>query len=82
VKKDSDWVVGTDEVGQAVLKWKVGGDGGVETEPESGPLDRTYDFLRRLEVDGLSLEKDEAPARAYDPYNSGEYDVRGFRRKP
>ena len=66
-KKDSDWVVGTDDVGQATLKWNPAPN---QTAPESDPFERTYDFLRRLEVDGMTIEGDQKSPRTCDPYNS------------
>jgi hypothetical protein len=80
MKKDSDWVVGTNDIGQATLKWKVGPPGTDNTA--SDPYERTYDFLRRLDT-GLSLQREPAPKKAScDPYNSGAYDVRSVRARP
>jgi len=66
-KKDTEWVVGTDDVGQTTLKWNPDS---TAQEGTSDPFERTYDFLRRLDVDGLSLERESTPPRTSDPYNS------------
>ena len=66
-KKDTEWVVGTDEIGQATLKWNP--DPSAQ-EGTTDPFERTYDFLRRLDHDGLSLERERTPPRTSDPYNS------------
>lgn len=65
-----DWVIGKDEVGRAVLEWKI--DPRRAKRMESDPCARTYDLLNTLEVPTLSLE-DEAPSgrsgRSFDPYD-------------
>ncbi|HEY7672897.1 MAG TPA: hypothetical protein VIC71_11820 [Gammaproteobacteria bacterium] len=77
-KKNSEWVVGTDDVGQATLKWSVDP---AQQQAESDPFERTYDFLRRLDVDGLSLERERTPPRTSDPYNSTGFKGRRTRVK-
>ena len=67
-KKGSEWVVGTDDVGQATLNWKH--DATEQQAESSDPFERTYDFLRDLEVEGMSIERERTPARTCDPYNS------------
>lgn len=68
MKKGSEWVVGTNDVGQATLNWKHDPD---ERHAESSdPFERTHDFLRDLEVEGLSIERETTPPRTTDPYNS------------
>ena len=51
--KGSEWVVGTNDVGQATLNWKHDAS---DRQAESDPFERTHDFLRDLEVDGMSVE--------------------------
>lgn len=72
-----DWVIGTDEVGRAVLEWKV--DEYTAKRLDSDPLARTYDFLKRLEAPDLEL-LDEQPrkghaAKGCNPYDTGIYRV-------
>jgi hypothetical protein len=76
-KKDSEWVVGTDDVGQATLQWSFDPD---PKDAETDPFERTHDFLRRLDAD-LSLEGDKAPPRTSDPYNSTGFKGRRSRVK-
>jgi hypothetical protein len=66
VKKNPEWVVSTNDVGQATLMWNLDPS---HQEAEGDPLERTHDFLCRLDAD-LSLERDSAPPRTSDPYNS------------
>jgi hypothetical protein len=70
-----NWVIGKDDVGRAVLEWKV--DCRAAKRQESDPLARTYDFLNRLEVPDLSLEDDQRNAKAEgrNPYDSGVYPI-------
>ena len=65
--KSSEWVVGTNDVGQATLNWKHDPS---DRQGKSDPFERTHDFLRDLEVDGMSVELERTPARTSDPYNS------------
>jgi hypothetical protein len=76
-KKNSEWVVGTNDVGQTTLMWNLGPAHG---ETEGDPLERTHDFLCRLDAD-LSLERDRAPPRTSDPYNSTGFNGRRARVK-
>ena len=55
-----DWVISKDDVGRAVLEWKV--DPLSAKRLESDPCARTYDFLNRLHSAELTLE-DDAPHR-------------------
>ena len=76
-----DWVIGKDDVGRAVLEWKV--DYRATKRQESDPLARTYDFLKRLDVPDLELQDDGSKARTEgrNPYDSGVYPVpRNLRR--
>ena len=67
-KKDTEWIVGTNDAGEATLTWNPDPKA---QEGTSDPFERTYDFLRRLDVDGLSLEeRARTPPRTSDPYNS------------
>jgi len=70
-----NWVIGKDDVGRAVLEWKV--DYRAAKRQESDPLARTYDFLNRLEVPDLSLEDDQRKAKTEgrNPYDSGVYPI-------
>jgi hypothetical protein len=77
IKKDSDWVVGTNDVGHATLKWSLDP---AHREAEADPFERTHDFLCRLDAD-LSLEGDRAPPRTSDPYNSTGFNGRRTRVK-
>jgi hypothetical protein len=64
-----DWVISKDEVGRAVLEWKV--DPMRAKRMESDPCARTYDFLNRLSAPDLALE-DEASghaSRSCNPYD-------------
>jgi hypothetical protein len=80
MKKNSDWVVGTNDLGQATLKWQISPKNADTTA--SDPYERTYDFLGRLDA-GLSLQREPAPKKpSCDPYNSGAYDVRSVRARP
>jgi hypothetical protein len=65
-----DWVVGQDDVGQAILEWKV--DSRYTGREDSDPLARTYDFLKRLDVPDLSLEVevDAGGNEGCDPYDT------------
>jgi hypothetical protein len=71
-----DWVVGKDDVGHAVLEWKV--DYRSTKRQESDPLARTYDFLERLDVPDLVLEEDAK--NGHDPYDTGVFTVKFDRR--
>jgi hypothetical protein len=75
-----DWVVGKDDIGHAVLEWKV--DYRATKRQESDPLARTYDFLKRLDVPDLVLEEDAKKAGddGRDPYDTGEFAVKFDRR--
>ena len=77
IKKDPEWVVGTNDVGQATLKWNLDP---AHREAEADPFERTHDFLRRLDAD-LSLERDRTPPRSSDPYNSTGFSGRRARIK-
>jgi hypothetical protein len=74
-EKNSEWVIGTNDVGQATLRWNVDPARG---ETESDPFERTHDFLTRLDAD-LSLERERAPPRTSDPYNSTGFNGRRTR---
>lgn len=63
-----DWVVGRDEIGHSVLEWKV--DHRATMRQESDPLEKTYDFLKRLDVPDLALEKEELES-GRNPYDTG-----------
>lgn len=83
MKKNAHWVVGTDEVGQPTLQWAVGGELIDIDTPDPDPLARTYNFLRRLDVDGLALAEDKATDdTSYDPYNTGTFSVSSLRPRP
>ena len=64
-----DWAIGKDEVGRAVLEWKV--DAMRLRRTESDPCARTYDFLNRLDAPDLALEEGPAAraARGFNPYD-------------
>lgn len=71
-------MVGKDEVGQAVLEWKV--DYRATKRQESDPCARTYDFLKRLDVPDLEVVEDnrsrassKATTKGRNPYDSGVY---------
>ncbi len=53
-----DWVISKDDVGRAVLEWKV--DPLRAKRMESDPCARTYDFLNRLSSPDLTLEEEAA----------------------
>jgi hypothetical protein len=64
-----DWVIGKDEVGRAVLEWKV--DSLRLRRTESDPCARTYDFLDRLNAPDLALEDGpvtRGAVRGFNPY--------------
>jgi hypothetical protein len=73
-----DWIIGKDDVGRAVLEWKV--------HPlrakrmESDPCARTYDFLNQLEVPDLSLQDDSQSSRASHSFNPYDHDAPVTRR--
>lgn len=79
-----DWVIGKDDVGRAVLEWKV--------HPlrakrmESDPCARTYDLLNQLEVPELTLEDDSSSGQSshsFDPYDHDAPPAgRRWRRQP
>lgn len=66
-----DWVIGKDDVGRAVLEWKV--DPMRAKRMESDPCARTYDFLKGLDTPELALEEDASDSRAgrrgFNPYD-------------
>jgi len=65
-----DWVVGQDDTGRAVLEWKLGSHRARDDGAE--PAERTYDFLKRLEIPGLELEEDARRGsykRGCNPYD-------------
>jgi hypothetical protein len=65
-----DWVISKDDVGRAVLEWKV--DPLRAKRMESDPCARTYDFLNRLSSPDLTLEEEVAKrdtARTFNPYD-------------
>jgi hypothetical protein len=65
-----DWVIGKDEVGRAVLEWKV--DYRHTKRRDSDPCARTYDFLQKLETPDLVLEQDSgwsSPTTNCNPYD-------------
>lgn len=68
-----DWVISKDDVGRAVLEWKV--DPLSAKRLESDPCARTYDFLNRLHSAELTLE-DDAPhrggSRSCNPYDRAQ----------
>jgi hypothetical protein len=68
-----DWVLGEDEVGRAVLEWKV--DPFRAKRMEEDPSARTYDFLERLDHPELELAEDPkksaTPRPAMNPYDNG-----------
>jgi hypothetical protein len=71
-----NWVIGKDDVGRAVLEWKV--DEYAARRQESDPLAQTYDFLKRLDAPDLELVDDPPPARApngCNPYDTGIYRI-------
>ena len=78
-----DWVIGKDEVGRSVLKWKV--DPLRAKRMESDPCARTYDFLNRLDHPELAIEDDSpksAPPRAFTPYERATPSSERKKRSP
>ena len=78
-----DWVISKDDVGRAVLEWKV--DPMRAKRMESDPCARTYDFLNQLEVPDLELEDDgpkPAPAKRFNPYDRDAPPIRRKKRMP
>jgi hypothetical protein len=73
-----DWVVGKDDIGHAVLEWKV--DYRCTKREDSDPLARTYDFLKRLDVPDLVLEDDAKEVDGHNPYDTGTFPVKFDRR--
>jgi hypothetical protein len=75
-----EWVVGKDDIGHAVLEWKV--DYRTTKRQEADPLARTYDFLKRLEVPELTLEDDlkKPTADGHNPYDTGVLAIKPDRR--
>ena len=75
-----DWVIGKDDVGRAVLEWKV--DPARAKRMESDPCAQTYDFLKQLTLPDLSLEEDSGKrsAPSFNPYDRGTPLIR--RKKP
>jgi hypothetical protein len=64
-----DWVIGRDETGRSVLKWKV--DFHQTKRQETDPSARTYNFLQKLNVPDLALEDERARRRTgRNPYDS------------
>jgi hypothetical protein len=75
-----DWIVGQDDIGRAILEWKVPGP--AARGPDVDPCARTHDFLNRLEAAGLSLEDEPSrkrPAKGINPYDTGRLFVRQIR---
>ncbi len=65
-----DWVVGQDDTGRAVLEWKL--DAPRRRDDAADPSERTYDFLKRLELPGLELEEEArrgSYTRGCNPYD-------------
>jgi hypothetical protein len=66
-----DWVITKDDVGRAVLEWKV--DPMRAKRMESDPCARTYDFLNRLDSPDLALEEEVVAKRksstSFNPYD-------------
>jgi hypothetical protein len=66
-----DWVISKDDVGRAVLEWKV--DPMRAKRMEADPCARTYDFLDRLNSADLALEEEQAAqrntSRGFNPYD-------------
>jgi hypothetical protein len=75
-----DWVISKDDVGRAVLEWKL--DPLRAKRMESDPCARTYDFLNRLEVPELALEDDSASSRSSRSFNPYDRDALGRHRGP
>lgn len=73
-----NWVIGKDDVGRAVLEWKV--DEYAARRQETDPLAQTYDFLKRLESPNLELV-DDPPQRARAANGCNPYDT-GIDRVP
>ena len=72
-----DWVISKDDVGRAVLEWKL--DPLRTKRMESDPCARTYDFLNRLNLPDLELEDDgkkRVPSRSFNPYDRDTPPVR------
>ena len=63
-----EWSIGTDDIGRAVLEWKV--DLRTTERQKADPLARTYDFLKRLDVPNLALEDDAQSADGRNPYDT------------
>jgi len=82
-----DWVLGRDDTGRSVLEWKVDPMRAkrMENDPGEDPLDRTYDFLERLNLPDLELddEKKEDPesGSAFNPYDHGTRGSRGKKKR-
>jgi len=69
--KTSCWHVGEDDVGRPVLQWDADTQNLREAGQESDdPLANTFNFLKRLELPDLGLERDVDDKR-HDPYDSG-----------
>ena len=66
-----DWVISKDDVGRAVLEWKV--DPMRAKRMEADPCARTYDFLQRLNSADLALEEEKpvqrSTSRSFNPYD-------------
>jgi hypothetical protein len=77
-----DWIIGKDDVGRAVLEWKVHPLRAKRMEAD--PCARTYDFLNQLEVPDLSLEDDSSngsrASRSFNPYDHDAPAARPWRR--
>ncbi len=74
-----DWIVGQDDIGRAVLEWRVPGP--AARAPDVDPCARTHNFLNRLEAVDLSLEDESRarPAKGINPYDTGRLFVRRIR---
>jgi hypothetical protein len=72
-----DWVISKDDVGRAVLEWKL--DPLRVKRMESDPCARTYVFLNRLNVPDLELVeegKKRGARRSFNPYDRATPPVR------
>jgi hypothetical protein len=66
-----DWVIRKDDVGRAVLEWKV--DPMRVKRMEEDPCARTFDLLKALDAPDLTLEDEQAPTvsprSSFNPYD-------------
>ena len=75
-----EWSIGTDDIGRAVLEWKV--DHRTTERQKADPLARTYDFLKRLDVPHLALEDDaQKSADGRDPYDTDVSSINPAKRE-